>query len=119
MHEGERPWERLGCARRDCEPHRGDLLLLLGDVSMACGMLALGTVLPALVGLPLGIAVIVMAKKDLARMDAGLMDPDGREPATVASIRAAHGARFSLLCWLTAPFVYLVVVSLFRPPGWW
>jgi hypothetical protein len=37
-----------------------------------------------LVGLPLGIAVIVLAKKVLARIDAGLIDPDGREPATVA-----------------------------------
>jgi hypothetical protein len=111
MHDdGERPWERFGCTRRDCEPHRGDLLLPLGNVSMVCGMLSLATGLPALIALPLGFVVIGMAKNDLARIDAGLMDPDGREPVIVAAIRAGHGARFGLLGCLTAPWVCFVVL---------
>jgi hypothetical protein len=30
-----RPWERWGAARRDCAPHRGDVLLMLTWVAWA------------------------------------------------------------------------------------
>ena len=46
-------------------PHRGNTILVLGILGLiVCG--------------PLGIAAWVMGKGDLARIDAGLMDPTGR-----------------------------------------
>src|SRR5262249_10861811 len=74
-----RPWERPGAVRRDCKPHRGELLGRLGDLSLALGVLAMVTWAPALVGLPLALVVVVLAPGDLAQMDAGVMDPAGRE----------------------------------------
>src|SRR5262249_41617250 len=68
--EGEsRPWERPGRrVRRDVDPHRGNLILVLG---------ILGLVIP-LIGLGLGITAWVMGRRDLARMDRRELDPDGR-----------------------------------------
>ena len=46
-------------------PHRGNTILVLGILGLiVCG--------------PLGIAAWVMGKGDLAKIDAGLMDPTGR-----------------------------------------
>ena len=48
-----------------CFPHRGNTILVLGILGLiVCG--------------PLGIAAWVMGKGDLAKIDAGLMDPTGR-----------------------------------------
>jgi hypothetical protein len=46
-------------------PHRGALILVLG-------------ILGLVICQPVGIAAWVMGKNDLAEMDAGRMDPDGR-----------------------------------------
>ena len=54
--EDPRPWERPGGVRRDCEPHRGRLLHVLGVLSLVCGMLS-GCLAPAILALPLGVAV--------------------------------------------------------------
>jgi hypothetical protein len=62
------PWERGRRVRRDVEPHRGNLILVLG---------ILGFVVP-LAGLFLAIAAWVMGRRDLARMDRREMDPSGR-----------------------------------------
>jgi predicted RNA-binding Zn-ribbon protein involved in translation (DUF1610 family) len=70
LNEGVPPWERSGHGglRRDVEPHRGNLILVLG---------ILGFGLP-LVGLALAIAAWVMGRRDLARMDKGTLDPQGK-----------------------------------------
>jgi hypothetical protein len=75
--EEERPWERRQRrpVRRDCEPHRGQLVLILGIVSLvalACGGFG------AVVGLPCAIIAWILGTKDLARMEAGTMDPEGQ-----------------------------------------
>jgi predicted RNA-binding Zn-ribbon protein involved in translation (DUF1610 family) len=63
------PWQRPGRrVRRDVEPHRANLILVLG---------ILGFVIP-LAGLGFGIAAWVMGRRDLARMDRREMDPGGR-----------------------------------------
>jgi predicted Zn finger-like uncharacterized protein len=54
--------------RRDCEPHRGTLILVLGIVSIVIYAL----------GLPVGLPAWIMGKRDLAKMDRGEMDPGGR-----------------------------------------
>lgn len=67
----DRPWERprrQGGVRRDCDPHRGTLILVLGILSLVLSC----------IGLPLGIAAVIMGRRDLKRMDAGEVDPDGR-----------------------------------------
>jgi hypothetical protein len=73
-----RPWERPGAVRRDVEPHRGQMLMLLG---LASGFLALSApmvaMLPSLVSFPVGVTVVVLARRDSARMHAGHMDPEG------------------------------------------
>jgi hypothetical protein len=70
-----RPWERrsrYAGVRRDCEPHRGTLILVLGII----GIVALMVCAP--LGLPLAVAAWVMGQRDLKKMTAGVMDPQGR-----------------------------------------
>jgi hypothetical protein len=111
--EDDRPWERPGAWRRDVEPHRGGLLRALGLTSLVLGTLAPALVLPALVALPLGVAVWVVARRDLGRMAAGAMDPAGRDQTTAARDYGALGA---LLCLLAVPAgLFLAVVLSFRP----
>jgi hypothetical protein len=106
MQIEERPWEYYGCARLDCEPHRSALLLFLGNVCMVLGALSLLLVFPALLGLPLALAVGAMVKKDIALMNAGRMDPEGAEPAMMASIRADYGAFLCLICWIPGLVIF-------------
>ena len=116
----ERPWEQPGCVRRDCEPHRGRLLLAVGNVSLFCGFftvaffftalvgLAVGNVsllcgalsfalFPALVGLLCGITAWWMARRDLGRMGTGLMDPAGKGPTERALYWAGEGVGTGLV----------------------
>jgi predicted Zn finger-like uncharacterized protein len=73
----DRPWERRygPRVRRDCEPHRGNMVLVFGIISLAA--LVLGGC-GAVVGLPFGIIAWVMGRGDMQKMDAGVMDPQGR-----------------------------------------
>ena len=82
--ELERPWERpyRQPVRRDCDPHRGPLLLTLAIISLVllmCWPLAF-------IGLPLGIVAWVLGQKDEVRMQAGTMDPDGRGLVQAAKV---------------------------------
>jgi len=67
----ERPWERPSRygVRRDSEPHRGTLVLVLGILSL---------VFMGCIGLPLGIAAWVMGHRDLKKIAANMMDPQGK-----------------------------------------
>jgi hypothetical protein len=93
----ERPWEQPGCFRLDCEPHRGHLLKVGGAVAIWCGLYAVIFLLPALVGLPLGVVTAVLAARDLEMMRAGRMDPAGWSPTRLALYDGAGGAALSLL----------------------
>jgi hypothetical protein len=73
------PWERPGCFRLDCEPHRGNLLQLLGAACLITGVLSffpVGFLAP--VGILLSLTTWGMIRRDLAKMRRGLMDPYGR-----------------------------------------
>jgi hypothetical protein len=110
MHKcSELPWEAPGCFRHDCEPHRGQFLRLLGTVSAMCGLASLCLVLPGLVGLPAGIIVGIVARKDLAMMNAGLMDPRGKELCEIARIRAGIGTVSSSLALLFVGSLWLII----------
>ena len=104
------PWEQPGCFRRDCEPHRGDMLWWLGCASFILGNLALVPCfvgLPNLLGTPLGLTTWMLARSDLAKMQKGVMDPRGEK--ITAEARLFGVVAFLLLpcvnsvCWL--PFV--------------
>jgi hypothetical protein len=90
--EGDRPWERPGCVRRDCEPHRGPLLSNLSGAGFVLGVLSLLFVVPCVPGLLVAGPAWVLARRDLRRMRAGLMDPAGRDLTQQALTRAKVGA---------------------------
>jgi len=71
------PWDRPEAVRRDCLPHRGRLLHVLGAIARLLGIMSLLCVPLGLVSLPLGIVVSCCARRDLKEMDTGLMDCGG------------------------------------------
>jgi hypothetical protein len=91
------PWEARGQIRRDCAPHRGSVLVLLGSGALVCGMLAVCLIVPGLFGLPFGLVIYVLSQRDLERMKAGTMDPDGRTLTIQGGELAVGGALLSLL----------------------
>jgi hypothetical protein len=93
----ERPWERPGEVRRDAESHRGQLLVVLGTVSVACGLSAFLLLAPALFGLPVGAAALAMARRDLRKMRAGLMDCRGIDKTGEGRALAAFGLILNLV----------------------
>ncbi len=109
MKSEARPWEQPGAQLRDLEPDRGDLLQWLGWAGLANGLASLCLLFPALVAVPLGVMVLLMARHDLARMRAGLMDRAGEEQTQVA--------RRNALCGLLIPLIpLLVLVGLLADP---
>jgi hypothetical protein len=117
--DNERPWELLNQPRRDCEPHRGGVLVFLANLSLTYGALSLFTLLPSFIGLPLGIVTGVLARKDLSLMAKGLMDPAGRDQAEMARIRSAYAIVLCLISWACMP-LWCGLGGLFlpRPVPW-
>jgi hypothetical protein len=87
----ERPWERVGEVRRDLEPDRAHLLKGLALAGVACGVLGVCFLFPALVGMPLSAVAWRMANRDWDALDAGRMDPRGRRPTADAWAWAGWG----------------------------
>jgi hypothetical protein len=106
--EEDRPWELPGGVRRDCTPHRSNLLILLGSVALVFGVLSC-VLLPALVAIPLGLACWVLVERDLARMRKGQMDPGGRR----ATEEAGALARAALLSGLGLCALWAFLTCLF------
>jgi hypothetical protein len=103
--EGEEPpWEQPGTFRLDCEPHRGPLLRAFGLVSLVTGFLSFCILPLAIVSAAVGLSVCLIAGKDMAKMQAGLMDPSGRTLVWDASGSGAGGATtgiLAILFWVT------------------
>jgi hypothetical protein len=93
------PWELPGTIRRDREPHRGPLLRWGARLVTALGVLGVWLVVPALLGLPLGVAVWRAARRDLALMRLGRMDPAGAVDASAAQVDALAGALLPFFGW--------------------
>ena len=110
--EDDRPWEQPGAVRRDCEPHRGDVLLGLGRISLACGLLSLCLCVPAAISVPLGLVVWLLAERDLAKMAAGQMDPAGRELTQAGNSYAQAGMAVPLLGALGYGWAALLLLSI-------
>jgi hypothetical protein len=77
----DRPWEQPGALRRDCEPHRGRLLLKLGAAAYALGVVSAILFCLAPLAVLLGAGAWGLAVRDLTKMEAGVMDPGGRGQA--------------------------------------
>lgn len=93
------PWERSGCFRRDCEPHRGDMLWWLGFANILLAILAQVPCcgwMPGILGISLGLCGRYMAKSDLAKMRAGRMNPYGKELTDSAMSLINKGLGFSI-----------------------
>jgi hypothetical protein len=71
------------------KPHRGGLVLGLGIASLVFSCGCLGTVL--------GIFAIAMGNKDLAQMDSGAMDPNGRSSTQTGRTLGIIGVAMSLV----------------------
>ncbi len=84
--------------RRDGEPHRGGLLLTLAVVSAVAGAIS-GCVLglSALLSIPLGLVVWLLASRDLRRMTDGSVDPQGIRQTRHARSAAMAGVLFGAL----------------------
>jgi hypothetical protein len=96
--EAQAPWGRSPrVLRRDCTPHRGRLLRSLAFLSMGCAWLTFLLWVPGLVGAGLGIAIWRLADDDLAKMRAGLVDPDGQFDTADARSLAIPSFFISLL----------------------
>ena len=84
-------------ARRDALAHRGDLIMRLGSYAQIGGCIAVCTgPLGALFAVGCGVPAWWMAHIDLAGMDAGRVDPAGRD-ATEAGKGIAIGGLFLAL----------------------
>ncbi len=108
--DGPRPrWRRLDdLVRRDYEPHRGALILTLGNLSMIVGGLSLCTFgIGAAVSVPLGILTWLMANRDLERMGDGRMDPLGRSQTQTGRTGAVAGIILGLIFAAFYALVYL------------
>jgi DNA-directed RNA polymerase subunit RPC12/RpoP len=84
--------------RRDGEPHRGNLLYWLGIASAITGGLSACTWgLLAIISIPLGLTVWVLARRDLRRMVDGSVDPQGLNYTRNARSAAIAGIAFGVL----------------------
>jgi hypothetical protein len=70
------PYDR-GLRRRDSEPHRGVLVLVLGIISLASVFLSCFYGVGILIGIPLGITAWVLGHGDLRKIKNNEMDPEG------------------------------------------
>ena len=72
--------------RRDVIPHRGNIVLLLGVLSLVSILFAPCFGLPCVIGVGLGSAAWLMANADLRKMVNGDMDPGGESNTNAGKI---------------------------------
>jgi hypothetical protein len=98
----DRPFARRGLPpRRDCEPHRGNTILVLGVLCLSCLVFFMIPILPALVGVVLGIIALWMAQGDVRRIQEGTMDPAGRNSTQAGRVCALIGTILNFVWLLT------------------
>jgi predicted Zn finger-like uncharacterized protein len=106
--EGDAPSYRRR-VRRDWEPHRGTIVLVLGILSIVIGV----------IGLFMGIAAWVMGSTDLKKMNRREMDPEGRGITQAGWICGIIGTIWqgimSLGC--VAYFIFIAVMFSAMGPG--
>lgn len=96
----DRPWEEPGSLRRDFEPHRGGFLGSAAGLSFFLGLGSICFPPLGIIGLGFIVFVGISARSDLAKIQAGTMDPKGERPAKDALQIAVISLIFTLLIWL-------------------
>jgi predicted Zn finger-like uncharacterized protein len=86
--------------RLDAEPHRGAMVLTFGILSIVL----------TVIGLPFGIAALVMGKNDLAKMRRGAMDRRGQETTKAGWICGIIGTILQSFACLGC-MVYIAIVT--------
>jgi hypothetical protein len=136
--DADLPWLQQGAVRRDCQPHRGKLLLVAATVAVGLAFLSelllivcAGAVhfeVPwlavchtviltiGLAGLGLGFSVWRMARRDLSGMLVGTVDPNGEGPTWVACRRGAAAAFISLV--VVAGWGAVIFIRMMPTVGW-
>ena len=66
----EFPWRQQ--VRRDCEPHRGALIITFGILSIVLSFMCMG------LGFFFGLPTLFMGRRDLKKIAANTMDPEGK-----------------------------------------
>jgi hypothetical protein len=104
------PWQLPGAVRRDCEPHRGELLRRLDLVAVLLAWAGALLIVPSLLALALVAFIRFLARHDLALMRRGLLDPAGEADTRRAGRGLVPVALLPLLWW--AGVALLVWISL-------
>lgn len=94
------------------EPHRGAFLRRLSRLSIWCSVFSFLLLVPGLLALPVGLLVTVLARKDLARMERGLMDPAGEDQTANALVDAQIAAMLSICPLVVVGFLLCLAVVL-------
>lgn len=114
-HNWDIPDLRHPMPRRDAEPHRGTLVLVLGILSLVTVMLYC----LAPVGAIMGLLAWTLGQKDMRKIKAGDMDADGRGTTQAGMICGIIGTVLNCLwtvgCGLVIGTIFYSEVS--RPPN--
>jgi hypothetical protein len=100
--DDDHPWPY-----RDCEPHRGGMILALGIISIVL----VTTCVLSIIGLPMGISAWAMGQSDLRKMRAGRMDPDGMRTTESGRVCAIIGTVLNALVVLYLGMMFAVRVA--------
>jgi predicted Zn finger-like uncharacterized protein len=105
-------YTRQAPVRHDAEPHRGGVIQAMGIASLVLAIFYF--LFP--ISLPLGIAAWVMGRRDLRKMERGLMDPGGRKKTRDGWLCGLIGAIMSVVFGGFATFfIALTFLSATRP----
>lgn len=98
------------CERRDCAPHHGGVLYVLGLISFVSGVFG-RLLLPAVIAVACGVVVSGWASKDLCLMRLGQMDPGGKSLTQLAQGFADLGVILGYVFGVLGSTLVLMVLS--------
>jgi hypothetical protein len=107
----DRPRRKRRRIRRDLVPHRGALVLTLGILSIALGLVCsvLCSIVGPLLGVGLALPAVLLGHFDMRAISSGNMDPDGEGQTRIGMILGYIGLGLSVLMFLLCG-AYLVVM---------
>ncbi len=116
-YDNDPPFPRDYGPRRDSEPHRANLILTLGVISVTLGglgfsLICCGGFLFSIPGLALGLPAAFMGAADLRKMSTEAMDPAGRSSTQSGMVCGIIGASLSgLMLLFMMVYIAIIVVS--------